>query len=100
MNEQTQPQKHPCGFCQKVRHYGADWTVEWKGQPPIRVHKDCGKVAAKFAPAGVSVHLRPTKELREKFEAESREKCAKEFWASKGLSKETFRKTGNSGGGT
>lgn len=100
MNDQTQPQKHPCGFCHKVRHYGADWTVEWKGQPAIRVHKDCGKTAAKFAPAGVEVRLRPTPELREKFETEAREKRAREFWASKGLSKEALRKPKPSAGGT
>jgi hypothetical protein len=99
MKDQTQTQKQPCGFCKKVRQYGADWTVEWKGQPPIRVHKDCGQSAAKFAPEGVEVRLRPTKELREKFEAEAREKRAREFWASKGLSKEALLKPKPSGGG-
>lgn len=84
-------EKKPCAVCRKFGKNGAQWTIEWKGQPTLKVHRPCGANIAKYAPEGVQVTLRPDEELRREFQAQARERQARSFWESKGLSKEAFR---------
>ena len=70
-------QRSQCASCGKP---GARWIVRTNSSRDT-VHKHCGQILAKSAPAGSSAKVFPSKELRMEWQA-------KRFWAEK------FRKAG------
>lgn len=65
-------QRSQCALCGKP---GARWIVKAISFRKV-VHKACGQTIAKSAPAGSSVKVFPSKELRMEWQA-------KRFWAEK-----------------
>ena len=65
-------QRSQCALCDQP---GAKWIAKADTFRKV-VHKNCGRTIAKSAPAGSSVKIFPSKELRMEWQA-------KRFWAEK-----------------
>jgi hypothetical protein len=75
---QTTPKLHVCEGCKQTGSVGAKWLLYVDGNPhPKLVHKPCGTLLLKSAPAGVRARLVPTRQLQEEWRVE---RMAKSFW--------------------
>jgi hypothetical protein len=80
-NNQTQNQTpilHVCAVCKQTGSVGAKWNFfVGDSKVPQRVHKPCGEMLQKSAPAGVRTSLIPSPQLRDEWRAK---RLAKGFW--------------------
>ncbi len=71
-----------CNLCRTVGPRGAEWIAQ-VGDDKLRVHKPCGRRLVETAPEGTEVKLYPSKELRQVFAQQRREREVKAFWQQK-----------------
>lgn len=71
-----------CAFCHVAGSRGAKWNLV-VNKETIQVHKPCGEKLVAQAPAGSSVKLVPSRELRDEWRVERETRQARTFWTEK-----------------
>ncbi len=70
-----------CTVCKTTGKMGAKWNFfVGDSQTPQRVHKPCGEMLQKSAPAGVRTALVPSPALREEWRTQRLARHAQGFW--------------------